>query len=185
MSNSRMVYKRNWRQKVKKTRRYRKTMEEFLKIKHVNIYSEYGEFFNILDTENPSARDLTKTDTLKKWKKGIQQAENQETVTLNTYYIRSPEAQQASPIIERAEQEIIENDPLTQAMNDVIQLQAIIDPADMDEGRIDEIVEQIIRDLEGDEDVNNILNSTEDEGIGLNADEDLENVLIDYDGEFL
>ena len=70
-------------------------------------------------------------------------------------------------------------------MNDVIQPQAIIDPADMDEGRIDEIVEQIIRDLEGDEDVNNILNSTEDEGIGLNADEDLENVLIDYDGEFL
>ena len=186
---ARALYKREWRKKAKNVKRYNKPLSEFLRLKHVNIYDEYNEFFERLDRQNPSARDLTKTETFRRWKKTLKEESitiSEPPVTLNTYFIQeSAQSSTATATIVRAEQEILYEthlDPLSQVVQDVV-VSHNVDPIQINQA--DDIIDQIIEELEQEEAIQQMINvenqdENTDEGIGLNIEDEVGN-LFDFD----
>ena len=93
-TTSKVEYKKLWRRKNTEDRRFNKLLKLYLKVKHVDIYSECCTFFEILNEENPTSRDLTKTSTFKKWEKKVKKHQNSSAnepceIILNTYYMNT------------------------------------------------------------------------------------------------
>ena len=73
------VAARKWRATNTLKKRFDGPLKEFIKIKYVNIFNEYSEFYQHLDKENPNVRDLSKTRTFRNWIKNVRkQQESQQ-----------------------------------------------------------------------------------------------------------
>ena len=73
------VAARKWRATNTLKKRFDGPLKEFIKIKYVDIFNEYSEFYQHLDKENPNVRDLSKTRTFRNWIKNVRkQQESQQ-----------------------------------------------------------------------------------------------------------
>ena len=68
---ARAIYTRQWRENNYKDKRFNKPLREYIQLKYNGIYDEYYLFFKSLDEQHPTAKDLTKTRTYRKWKKEL------------------------------------------------------------------------------------------------------------------
>ena len=199
---SRAEYKKEWRRKNNEDRRFNRPLNEYLKLKHSHIYNEYCTFFKTLDEENPTAKDLTRTTTFRKWKQHLkgktsedEQIENVYTegdendstdefdepvIKLNTYFIKDPEAvQDESVTFTAAEQELIlqetvqvEPDPLTEAVQELISPNT--EGINIEFDQADNIIAEIINGLEQEEAIRELLNAEENNELLHPQHEDLD-----------
>ena len=200
----RAVYTRQWRENTYKSKRFNKLLKEYIELKYISLYNEYCAFFNSIDEQHPTAKDLTKTRTYRKWKEELlkhQESEpedQQERNTLPTeadepFTVSSePEAGQSSiPIqLDCSEARIPpQQDILTPLVEDILspdnQINANINQAD-------NLIQEIIDDLERDDAVRDLINEMgneelvhplyeeHDEGIGLNLEDELDIEPFDF-----
>ena len=64
---------RRWRKVTSQRKRFEGTLKEFLKVKYLNIYDEYVQFYNCLDRKCPNVRELSKSAEFKEWAREIRQ----------------------------------------------------------------------------------------------------------------
>ena len=69
----RVLYCRQWRKISYDEKRFNKTVREYVEIKYKHIFSECTKFYEAIVKTHPEAKDVTKTKTFKRWKKGNQQ----------------------------------------------------------------------------------------------------------------
>ena len=77
----RNVYVKTWRQSQRTQRRINSFIEEYVKEKFSNIYSEALNFYTALDTLYPKKIDLRKTTEFRSWKQTIRDGNNSEILT--------------------------------------------------------------------------------------------------------
>ena len=196
-SQSKGEYKKMWRRKNREEKRFNKPLNKYLKVKHANVYDEYCAFFKSLDEKNPTARDLTKTSTFKKWKRKQQNnSDDESTIKLVTYHLNGPGAETvtAATVEEisretdehddddegnNAEQQYDEGNNAEQQYDEGNNAEQQHDEGNNAEQHVD-IIQQIINEIELDQDLYNILNDGEpqhedlaDEGIGLNIEDEI------------
>ena len=86
---SKTEYKRAWRKKTREERQFSKVLKKYLKTKHVSIYEECCTFFRFLSEKNPTAKDLTKTRTFRKWEeKATRSDSDDEPIMMFTYNVK-------------------------------------------------------------------------------------------------
>ena len=218
--SSKATYKRQWRRQNYEDKRFNKLLNQYLQLKHENIFNEYCVFYQTLKEENPNAKDLTKTTAFKKWKKQ-RKGEQTDTerdepakspVKLVTYIIQDPEVQaepvtftevvqetvniihdpevEAEPVTftEVAQETVTEGPESVQVDPFIAAVQELFSPAingediNIEFNQADNIIAEIINSLEQEDAVRDLLNVQEnnqpdqdqDEGIGLNLEDEIE-----------
>ena len=84
MSNSRKAaLKKEYREKKRQRKRFTVPLPLFLETKYPDIYGEYEDLYNKLNTNHPKVCNLTKTYTFKKWKSDVHR-QRSETVNKTT-----------------------------------------------------------------------------------------------------
>ena len=187
-SQSKGEYKKMWRRKNREEKRFNKPLNKYLKVKHANVYDEYCAFFKSLDEKNPTARDLTKTSTFKKWeRKQRNDSDDESTIKLFTYHLNGPGAETVTAAtVEEISRETDEHDDDDEGNNAEQQYdegnnaEQQHDEGNNAEQHAGNIIQQIINEIELDQDLRNILNGDEpqhedlaDEGIGLNIEDEI------------
>ena len=69
----RVLYCRQWRKTSYDEKRFNKTVREYVEIKYKHIFSECTKCYEAIVKAHPEAKDMTKTQTFKLWKKANQQ----------------------------------------------------------------------------------------------------------------
>ena len=83
------IQKKESRQRERQRKRFNGPLPHFLETKYSEIYREYKELYNHLNTNHPQARDLSKTCTFRTWQRVVQcqrpetNSEPVETITRN------------------------------------------------------------------------------------------------------
>ena len=77
----RNVYVKNWRQSQRTQRRVSSFIEEYVREKFSNIYSEALNFYTALDTLYPKKNDLRRTTEFRSWKQAICDGNDSEILT--------------------------------------------------------------------------------------------------------
>ena len=159
---ARTEYVRNWRRNTSERKRFNNPLKDYIELKYNALYSEYCSFFKYLDERHP--QDLTKTSTYKRWKRELmgQQQENEPS----TSHEQESEADEAA------------------------------EPSNGYLDNVDNVIREIINELEQDEAVRNLLAERDalgddelviphyvehDEGIGLNLEDELEDIFEPFD----
>ena len=197
---------RRWRATNTARKRFDVPLREFIKIKYKDIYNEYSQFYRRLDKKYPSVRDLSTTGMFKKWVRGDQQLESQQTPD-EREIPDEPVHQESQPHIyqreipDKAVQQESQHDILTLAINETLHEHSVIQEL-LPEGIPEQVssslrpvlpeinphenIEEIVNELEQDEAVRNILNPIVDEmidrynvQISTDADEGIELNFID------
>ena len=185
-------------------KRFGGTLKEYIRIKYVNIYEEYLEFFHRLDEENPNTRDLTRTPMFRKWVKSIQeerqqaQASHQEEVQNQASVNQAVHQPESLPdILSSVVQEILPEGIPEQISASLEEFLPQVNPEE-NETLSSESIEAIIAELEQDQAVREILDPVvdeiidryniqvthdDDEGIKLNFSDEIDLQPFDYDLE--
>ena len=185
-------------------KRFGGTLKEYIRIKYVNIYEEYLEFFHRLDEENPNTRDLTRTPMFRKWVKSIQeerqqaQASHQEEVQNQASVNQAVHQPESLPdILSSVVQEILPEGIPEQISASLEEFLPQVNPEE-NETLSSESIEAIIAELEQDQAVREILDPVvdeiidryniqvthdDDEGIELNFSDEIDLQPFDYDLE--
>ena len=79
--DKRNVYVKSWRQSQRIRRRVSSFVEEYVREKFNNIYSEALNFYNALDMLYPKKYDLRRTLEFRRWKQAICDGNNSEILT--------------------------------------------------------------------------------------------------------
>ena len=219
--SKRAISARLWRVSRREKRRLSVFVNDYVRIKYGNIYNECNQFYQTLSEKYPGKADLTKSKEFKKWKKEATEEEFHknfavtESISDITETIKSPGEPTAAtaesfrePTAATAESfrepTSVTVDPVenitesitvaTPAEQDILQIAAqdLIPSSPVIVNNIDNIIDNIIRDLEQDEDLRNIMDNDElaqphymdeDEGIGLNVESELEAIMEPFDFE--
>ena len=197
---SRAIYVRRWRENNYKDKRFNKPLREYIELKYGDIYNEYCSFFKSLDEQHPSAKDLTKTRTYKKWKNELlndesTEPEDESDTTDNQTEPAEPDTtdnqtEPAEPDTTDNQIDPAEPDVLTATIQET--LSPVVNEINIDINEVDNIIEQMINELEQDDAIRDLLNQNndelvhphyqyEDEGIGLNVETELEDILEPFD----
>ena len=195
--SERATYVREWRKKNHKQKRFNKPLREYMELKHRDNYNEYCHFFKTLDENHPTAKDLTKTSTYKKWKRRQINCETSDDETTETELTQNESETEIGPPEpvesenEHAEPENEHPDVLTAALQET--LRPDIDNIDINEAN--DIIQQLIREFEQDNALQALLNNEnndelvhphyqdDDEGIDLDVAVELEAVIEPFDYE--
>ena len=204
-------YAREWRKNSYEEKRFNKPLREFLELKYRDIFNEYNWFYKSLNEQYPTSKDLTKTTGYKNWKRRQLNCESSddeqpetepaETEQPETEQPETEPAETEQPETEQPETEPAETEqPETESNILTVALEETVPPDDnnnvdinnMDINQIDNIIEQVINELEGEEAIRELLNNNElvhphyqdqDEGIGLDVESELEAILEPFDYE--
>ena len=180
---ARAIYTRQWREDNYKNKRFNKPLRECIQLKYNGIYDEYCLFFKSLDEQHPTAKDLTKTQTYRKWKKELLNHESSESEDeQNSLPVEAgdrPELDiiddRIEPRIDPAELDIIDDriepridpaepDILTAAVQEILSPPNEININEADNmiefniNEVDNIIEEIMNDLEQDDAIRDLLN---------------------------
>ena len=200
---SKSEYKRTWRKKNREEKQFNKVLKKYLKTKHVSIYEECCDFFRVLSEKNPTAKDLTKTRTFKKWEeKSTKSDSDDEPIMMFTYNVKP-----GSETVTLASVEGISRGDISVNNDDEGQQREHNEVRDNGEHQHDHsevrnngeqraeqqagqqhnyneqnnIIERLVNELEMDRDLYDLLNGdepqhngfVEDEGIGLNIEDEI------------
>ena len=204
-------YAREWRKNSYEEKRFNKPLREFLELKYRDIFNEYNWFYKSLNEQYPTSKDLTKTTGYKNWKRRQLNCESSddeqpetepaETEQPETEQPETEPAETEQPETEQPETEPAETEqPETESNILTVALEETVPPDDnnnvdinnMDINQIDNIIEQVINELEGEEAIRELLNNDElvhphyqdqDERIGLDVESELEAILEPFDYE--
>ena len=194
--DKRNAYVKIWRQTQKTQRRVSYFVEEYVREKYANIYSEAINFYSKLDSLYPGKIDLRKTKEFRQWKQTIPDDINQ--INSNTATIDQPEQQtdnfvlriplmprpstpQTPPppppedrTVEIPQEMPAEIPPLEIGAEQIIEMSPLQfeTQAESDDGITDQRIQEIIQELQNDPDLNGLLNDIptadqSDEGIVL------------------
>ena len=193
---TREEYKKQWRQKNNKDKRFNKPLNEYLKLKHQDIYDEYCLFFKSLDEANPTAKDLTKTTGFRKWKENLKnendQVDESPVIKLNMYIIQDPEKSlvddepvtfitATQEVLSETSTQVNEPDTFEAADEELFSEDNNRQEINIEFEQADNIIAEIINNLEQEDAVRELLNADVhplndelDEGIGLNLEDEIE-----------
>ena len=206
---------RQWRANKREKRRFNVFLSDFTNVKFGNVYKECKDFFDSLNEKYPNKHDLTKTKDYKRWKNQLlndsesesAKSDKPEAAEQDRAEPEAAEQDRAEPEAaeqDRAEPEAAEpsdNEADNEAANqaepplpsDIIQIASsdlIPDSPEMD---LDIRIYEIIRELQQDDDLKELMNAErngelvqphymdEDEGIGLNVDMELQAIIEPFD----
>ena len=172
---SRVEQMRVFRKNRKERRRFETPLREFIETKYQDIFNEYVELYQRMNDKNPNKNDLTKTQTFKDWKKQQQQQQQEpdtlsralrETIEIGASYdeechtiTNNDERQDHVVTVQRSDNEWQE------------QMLAIY--------QVDEMVNEMIND----DMLREVLNTggpQDDEGIGLNLEDEIDIEPFDF-----
>ena len=106
----RNVYVKSWRQTQRTQRRVSYFIEEYVREKYQNIYSEALNFYATLDRLYPEKIDLRKTKEFREWKQTIPDDINRETLTAVMTVNQAAQNQtNSNSSIDQAEQQQTDN----------------------------------------------------------------------------
>ena len=188
----RAIYAREWRVEGREKRRFNTLLNEYIYVKYKDIYDECLQMYNSLNETYPEKHNLTKTKEYKAWKKRVlatdestDEAKEPTTMPTRTEPITTA-TEPTTSTATRTEIAVDGNgDILEMAMEDLLPISP-----ENNNMNVDDIIDNIIRDLQQDEDLRNILDNDglvqphytdEDEGIGLNVESELEAVTEPFD----
>ena len=110
MKDKRNAYVKSWRQTQRTQRRVSYFIEEYVREKYENIYSEALNFYSTLDSLYPEKIDLRKTKEFREWKQTIPDDINRETLTAVTTVNQAAQNQiNSNTSIDQAEQQQTDN----------------------------------------------------------------------------
>ena len=203
----RATYIREWRKINHNQKRFNKPLREYMELKHRDNYNEYCQFFKTLDENHPTAKDLTKTSTYKKWKRQQMRCEASDDETTETELTQNESeteigpAEPVEPENEHAEPENEHPDVLTAALQETVEpenehaepenehpdvLTAALQetfPPDIDNIDINEandIIQRLIYEFEQDEALRGLLNNeNNDELVHPLYQDDDEGIVLD------
>ena len=108
--DKRNAYVKSWRQTQRTQRRVSYFIEEYVREKYGNIYSEALNFYATLDRLYPEKIDLRKTREFREWKQTIPDDINRETLTAVTTVNQTAQNQiNSNSSIDQAEQQQTDN----------------------------------------------------------------------------
>ena len=179
--SSRAIYARQWRKSSYKDKRFNKPLKEYIELKYDEIYSEYCSFFKSLDEEHPSAKDLTKTRTYKKWKNQLlkHQSSQSEDESGTSDDQTEPDPAQPdvlttaiqetlSPVVNEINADIIEAANITQQITNEFEqddtavqetLSPVVDEINIPINEADNIIQQILNEMEQDDAIRDLINA--------------------------
>ena len=171
----RAIEAREWRAIKREKRRFNMLLNDFTNVKFGNVYRECWDFFESLNKKYPNKHDLTKTKDYKRWKSQILNDNDSEPESATTATIQgdepepkqneaepeSAEQDRAEPSDNEADNEVIRSDNEAEppSASDILQIAAsdLIPPnPEMD---LDMRIDEIIRDLQQDPDLRDLLNA--------------------------
>ena len=204
--SKRAIEGRNWRVSARQKRRLNIIISEYVRLSHQDIYNECKTFYNSVVEKYTEKQNLSKTEEFRLMVKNhnertetasVSDTEQSEAETTSTNSLseagtptndtEQEEAEMAGEQLETVtigatyvEPKVILNeyivsstpDILSQAMNDTIGDELYDSTQDMES-----IVREIINDIEM---VEPDIFNAEDEGIDLNVQDELENMVYDY-----
>ena len=206
-TTSKASYKREWRRQNYEDKRFNKVINEYLRVKHENIFNECCDFYQTLEAENPKSKDFTRTPTFRRWKKQIDNqndvdAVKQSPVKLVTYTIKDPEVQaETITFSEVVHEEVeLESEPVTcpEAAQETVQgpesflaaVQELFTPQSNNENiniefdQADNITAEIIDSLEQDHAIRDLLNVNVEEN-NQDQNEHDEGIALNYEDEII
>ena len=195
--SKRAIGAREWRVGNREKRRFNALLNGYVSNKYCSIYNECREFYNSLNKEYPERHDLTKTKTFKRWRSRQCAAQNDEsdednnnTEPSTSIITRPPSVEQSLPHAEDNTGSETGDDNDQQLPQQNILAEAGVellpgDPLAVDDA--ENIIDEIIRELNQDDAIRNIFNDDnemvvphyveEDEGIGLNVEIELDDII--------
>ena len=210
--SKRAIDARLWRVCRREKRRLCGFVNDYVRTKHVKIYGECNLFYQSLSEKYPGKYDLTKSKEYKRWKKQVTNEEFDqnfpatESTSAIAELIRAtgePAAATTEPSESIGEPTAATAEPgenitelltvATTAEQDILQIavEDLIPPSPEIINDIDNIINDIVRDLEQDDEIRAMLDDNylqpqhtdEDEGIGLNLETELEGIVEPFDYE--
>ena len=208
----RAVEAREWRVERRQKRRFNILVSDYISIKYQAIYDECCQFYSSLNQMYPEKHDLTKTKEYKRWKNEMTNDESNEsgedndtepTTVTTTEPIQDIGEIAAEPTTVTTTEPIqdigeIAAEPTavttTEPVQNILQIAAegLIPDSPEIRNDIDNIIDDIIMDLQQDDALRAILDNDdfvqphymdEDEGIGLNAETELDAIMEPFDYE--
>ena len=182
-------YLREWREKEQKEKRFNKPFRVYMQVKYRDEYNEFCHFFNTLNENHPTAGDLTKTTTFKKWKSQQLNCEESDMETSETTEATGPEAEIPSHKHIELRSEHVELRSEQENDDEVsVPVQEIQPLLNMDIDQVDGRIQQIIDELEQDNVLRGLLNEDQivqdnDEGIHLDVEIELNDIIDPFDYE--
>ena len=197
----RAINERRRRVNQRKKRRRCVFVHDYIRTKYAEIYNETNRFYQNLCDKHPEKADLTRSKEYREWKRKL--LDQSESATRETSDLdqsesatrESSDANQSESDRETAEatvpiQNICAESTIATANcqePSILQIAAEeLLPIPISIEEMDEVVEGIIRELEVDEQIRDLvagLNSDDDEGIEINVDTELESILEPFDYE--
>ena len=207
----RAINAREWRVERREKRRFNTLLSGYMSIKYQDIYNECWQFYNSLNQMYPEKHDLTKTKEYKRWKNELTKDESSEsgedndtgptTVTRTEPTTTSARTEPMQDIVEIAvelttamrTESTTTTSARTEPMQNILEIAAegLLPVSPENRNDIDDIIDDIIRDLQQDDALRGILDNDddlvqphymdEDEGIGLNVESELEAVIEPFD----
>ena len=196
---------RRWRATATGQRRFNKVLNAYVQTMYKDIYNQAKTMYNSLNEKYPNKHDLTKTTEFRTWKITISETWKTWEKTTQTDGEETTTADEGQTD-EDVEIQVREHKNDTErAINDIIQDLGLVDEeqttsagenveiqAREHENDMERVVNDIIQDLQMDEDLQNYLNDNDfvqpqyaydDEGIGLNVELELEDIIEPLDLE--
>ena len=202
---------RRWRATNALKKRFDGPLKEYIKIRYSDIYTEYAEFYKLLDKKYPGTRDLSKTPMFKKWIKRVRKSSQDQQTQTSPVINQTHQQQESRPdILSVAIQQTLSEDIPNTVMEQILpegipeqvsaSLQHYLPEVNRENDEIlpGENIEDIINELEQNEAVRNILNplvdemidrynvhitNDNDEGIELNFMDEIDLQPFDYNLE--
>ena len=175
-------YVRQWRKNTQEERKFDKGLREFMKIKYRDQYNEYFHFFEMINEHYPTAKDVTKTKTFKKWKTSQLNCEDikEETAEIPVQAEIPPPEDMELPV----QAEIPPPEDIELPVQDY-QDAAVREVGNVEINQADDQIQQIINELEQDEALRGVLNQVQgaDEGIALDVEVELQEIIEPFDFE--
>ena len=179
----RAQYQRNARQEKSKRRHFNNPLRVFIEYKYPNIFSEYTKLYNELRCEYPNKKSLEKTMLFRQHLELKSPPEND--------ILKQDDIQ--NDVIQDDIQDDIQNDILKQAFKETIGQQDL--PQELPQGQplpeqgpsqLYPSIDEILDELAADEDIGPVLDqglTGEDEGIGLNLEDEIFHDIQPFDFE--
>ena len=188
------------------TKRFNNTLKEFIEFKYDNIFEEYNSFYKALTEKYPNKKNLMKTAMFKEWKKHtIEQSFEKEGVHAEVTHLTDPadsdpesssEENACDELSEResVSEENVRDEPSNQAESDILstvivenfsEQHDLININELED--VDNIIAEIVQDLERDGEIREMLDENmpqnDDEGIALDYQTELDAVVEPFDYE--
>ena len=166
-------------------RRFNYTLKEFIEFKYSDIFEEYSVFYKALSGRYPTKKNLMKTTEFKEWKKQtIEQTFENDGICAVVTDLTPPETDnEASEPSDRefaseesTASEASEESTASEASEESMASE-VSDPE-----FVNGIIDEVVRDLERDALIAEILND-DDEGIALDFQTELESIVESFDYE--